>query len=236
MGTLAWWEVPARLGVALLLGAGVGLERQWRSRMAGLRTNALVSIGAALFVLFSVLTPEDNSPTRIASYVVSGVGFLGAGVIIRDRGNLRGINTAATVWGTAGVGVMAGGGHFLVAALGAAAIVLANVVLRSMARRVDRREVERDEGPRSYRFRAVCRDADEAHIRALVVQSLTAGGFALCALDSEDINNTGKVAVTARLNGQGQGSGQLEQAVSRLSLEPGISSVSWRVGDDEEDL
>ncbi|MCP2259583.1 putative Mg2+ transporter-C (MgtC) family protein [Streptoalloteichus tenebrarius] len=233
MGTLAWWEVPARLGLALALGAGIGLERQWRSRMAGLRTNALVSTGAALFVLFSALTPGDNSPTRIASYVVSGVGFLGAGVIIRDRGNLRGINTAATVWGTAGVGVMAGGGHYPVAALGAVTIVLANVVLRPVAQRVDRREVQRDARPRSFRLRAVCRDAEEAHIRALVVQSVAAGGFALCALDSEDIGGTGRVAVTARL--VGQDSGQLEQAVSRLSLEPGISSVSWRVGDDEEE-
>ncbi|GGM42541.1 membrane protein [Longimycelium tulufanense] len=233
---LAWWEAAARLGVALVLGAAIGFERQWRSRMAGLRTNALVCTGAALFVMFSVLIPNDNSPTRIASYVVSGVGFLGAGVIIRDRGNLRGLNTAATIWGTAGVGVMSGGGYFTVAVLGAAAIVLANVLLRSVARQVDRRETGRTNNPRHYRFRAVGRDADEAHIRALVVQSLTAGGFSLHALDSADIDNTGKVAVTARLTGHGQDSGQLEQAVSRLSLEPGISSVSWRVGNDEEDL
>ncbi|MCO1581858.1 MULTISPECIES: MgtC/SapB family protein [unclassified Crossiella] len=233
--TLLWWEVAARLGSALVLGSVIGLERQWRARMAGLRTNALVATGAALFVLLSVLTPGEGSPTRIAAQVVSGIGFLGAGVIIRDGVSLRGINTAATIWGAAGVGCLAGAGLFPHAAAGAAAIVLANVVLRSLARKVDRTQSETDRRY-LYDFKAVCRDAEEAHIRALVVQSVTTAGFVLQGLESEDLGASGKVEVTARLSGKGKQGTELESAVSRLSLEPGISSVSWRVVESDPEV
>lgn len=94
------FDFSGRAAIALALGALIGAERQWHQRMAGLRTNALVALGAALFELYAVLLEGSNAvdPTRIAAYVVSGVGFLGAGVILRDGVNVRGINTAATVW------------------------------------------------------------------------------------------------------------------------------------------
>ena len=87
----------ANLLAAMLLGALIGAERQWRQRMAGLRTNALVATGAAVFILSSVAASPD-SPGRIAAQVVSGIGFLGAGVIMREGMNVRGLNTAATLW------------------------------------------------------------------------------------------------------------------------------------------
>ena len=77
-------ETFINLAVAMLLGAGIGFERQWRQRMAGLRTNTLVAIGAASFVVFASLIPGDGSPTRVAAQVVSGIGFLGAGIIFRE--------------------------------------------------------------------------------------------------------------------------------------------------------
>ncbi|MFB9907374.1 MgtC/SapB family protein [Allokutzneria oryzae] len=226
--TITWWEIALRLVCAASLGALVGLERQWRARTAGLRTNALVCVGAALFELFSVLTPDAGSTTRIASYIVSGVGFLGAGVIIRDGGNLRGINTAATIWGTAGIGLMCGGGHYAVAVAGAVVIVVANVGLRQLGRIVDGRAADPALAETDYDLRAVCRDADEAHIRALVVRSVADGGFELRALTSADVAPD-RVEVTARVLGRGANGGELERAVSRLSLEPGITSVSWRL-------
>src|SRR5580658_17359 len=83
---------------AIFMGAIVGLERQWRQRMAGTRTNALVAAGAAAFVMCGFLLADDPSARgRIVSYVVSGVGFLGAGVIFKEGGNVRGLNTAATI-------------------------------------------------------------------------------------------------------------------------------------------
>ena len=86
------------LMTALGCGAMIGSERQVRQRMAGLRTNALVALGAASFVTFSGLFPDEVSPTRVAAQVVSGIGFLGAGIIFRDGFNIHGLNTAATLW------------------------------------------------------------------------------------------------------------------------------------------
>ena len=83
MQTLSIAEFLLRLGVGVGCGALIGIERQWQARRAGLRTNALVATGATLFVLYAVVT-NDSSPTRVASYVVSGVGFLGGGVILRE--------------------------------------------------------------------------------------------------------------------------------------------------------
>ena len=106
-----------RTVAALLMGAGLGLERQYRGHPAGLRTNALVSVGAALFVSLSGLLPGPNvDPTRIASYVVSGIGFLGGGVILREGFSVRGMNTAATLWCTAAVGTLCGSGFVAEAA------------------------------------------------------------------------------------------------------------------------
>jgi len=106
-------QFALRLSLAIAMGATVGLERQWRQRMAGTRTNALVAAGAAAFVMCGLLL--DNEPSargRIVSYVVSGVGFLGAGVIFKDGASVRGLNTAATIWCSAAIGALSGLGSF----------------------------------------------------------------------------------------------------------------------------
>ena len=226
-------DFAGRAAVALVLGALVGVERQWRQRMAGLRTNALVSLGAALFVLFGVLLTGTAGvdPTRIAAYVVSGVGFLGAGVILRDGVNVRGINTAATIWCSSAVGVLAGAGYIVEAIIGAVLVVAAHALLRPLARRLDRiPATEESEVETVYTFRAVCRAADEAHIRALVVQALTRDEFVLRAVRSQDLDpQSDLVEVEADLQRFGRDDVALESAVSRLSLEPSVSSVSWNV-------
>ena len=101
-------ELDTRIAMALGLGVIIGFERQWHRRPADLRTNALVAIGSASFVLISALMNEENSPTRIAAQVASGIGFLGAGVILREGLSVRGLNTAATLWCSAAVGSLAG--------------------------------------------------------------------------------------------------------------------------------
>jgi putative Mg2+ transporter-C (MgtC) family protein len=224
-------ELIIRLAAGLTVGALIGLERQWRQRGAGLRTNALVATGACLFVLLSVAMDDDTSPTRIAAQVVSGVGFLGAGVILRDGVNVRGINTAATLWCSAAVGTLAGAGEYTLAFTGAAVVMIANLVLRPLAYRIDRRPVETTELESRYRFRAVCRHEDEAHIRALVLQSLS--GYRLQSLYSEDLDQL-RVGVNADLLIQGGPDDRLEHAVSRLSLEPGVSAVRWEILDDPQ--
>ena len=120
-------QTAVNLGTATLLGGCIGFERQWRQRMAGLRTNTLVAIGAASFVVFESLFPDETSPTRVAAQVVSGIGFLGAGIIFREGLQVTGLNTAATLWCSAAVGLLAGSGHPLHAAAATMFVVLVNL-------------------------------------------------------------------------------------------------------------
>src|SRR2546429_6939010 len=108
--TMSIEQAAINLAVAFCLSAAIGFERQWRNRLAGLRTNTLVALGAASFVVFAALVPGEGSPTRVAAQVVSGIGFLGAGLIFREGMSVRGLNTAATLWCSAAIGVLAGGG------------------------------------------------------------------------------------------------------------------------------
>src|SRR5215469_2983464 len=122
--------VVGRLCLALLLGTAIGIERQWQQKMAGLKTNALVALGAGGFVVFSSLAGPSSDLTRVAAQVVSGIGFLGAGIIMREGSNIRGLNTAATLWCSAMVGTFAGGGLWVASVLAGAFVVSTNLFLR----------------------------------------------------------------------------------------------------------
>lgn len=124
----------------MLLGAVIGLERQWRRKSTGIRTNALVCFGAAAFVDLAWTIGGPSEIARVVSYVVSGVGFIGAGAIIKDiQGGIRGLNTAATLWCTAAVGACAGAGEAIDAAYATLFLIVINVVLGPVGRWVDAR-------------------------------------------------------------------------------------------------
>jgi putative Mg2+ transporter-C (MgtC) family protein len=219
-----------RLGAALLLGACVGLERQWRQGMAGTRTNALVSAGASAFVMCAFMVRDPTrSEAQIVSYVVSGVGFLGAGVIFKDAGSVRGLNTAATLWCSAAIGAISGLGRPLHALILAAAVLVTNVILRPLAYRLYPAHASGEEQEVTYGFELACSQADEAHMRALLLQAMSRSPLTLTALRSEDIEGTPKMKVTAQIKRLGRQDDALEQLVVRLSLEAGVSSVSWTV-------
>src|ERR1700744_36864 len=155
-----WWSdtVPLlhqqtypRLLLALVLGILIGAERQWRQRAAGLRTNTLVCLGAAAFVDLG-LTVAPNT-TQVIAYVVSGVGFLGAGAIMKEGANVRGLNTAATLWCSAAVGACAGAGEVLDAVFVAIMLVAINSVLRPLSRFIDRRSLAVMDTHTLYRLR-----------------------------------------------------------------------------------
>jgi len=234
----------ARLGAGVGLGAAIGIERQYRARMAGLRTNALVAVGATLFVLLSahgfdgVPGAGSADPTRVAAQIVSGIGFLGAGVIMRDGLNVRGLNTAATLWCAAAVGALAGAGLFEVAAIGTAVVLAANILLRKAGRAVDRHPQAGDEVTTYYTFLAVAKDEAEAHVRALLVQSLSRTDFQLLgvsSVNSPSAPNEGYVEVRAELVADNRDDKQMELAVSRLSLEPQVTSVRWDVRTEQNE-
>jgi len=178
-------EIAMRLGTALLIGAVIGFERQWRQRMAGLRTNALVAIGAAGFVVFSTTVSGDNSPTRVAAQIVSGIGFLGAGVILREGINIRGLNTAATLWCSAMVGTFAGAGQLAASVLAGAFIVGTNLFLRPIVRLINKQPLGAVEVETQYAVELRCQGQEEAHTRALLLQATTSAGLGLRRLTSE---------------------------------------------------
>lgn len=125
-------EFLGRLGIAALLGIAIGFEREWRQRAAGLHTSSLVAIGAALFALLDLEIGAGDT-TRVVAGIVTGVGFIAGGVILRSGFNITGLNTAATIWATAAVGALAGFGLWLEAIAGAVTIILLNLVLQPLS-------------------------------------------------------------------------------------------------------
>ncbi len=219
------------LGTALACGAVIGSERQVRQRMAGLRTNALVALGAASFVTFSALYPEEVSPTRVAAQIVSGIGFLGVGLIFRDRFNIHGINTAATLWCSAAVGMMAGAGALLLAAMLTGFVVFVNLGLRPVVKWLKRRTNAGVPVSRSFRVGVVCRPEAEGTARALLLRELSLGGLQLTSIDAH-AQIDGTVELTANAVGEGVTEAAFEQAAQRIAVEPGLLRVSWSAGED----
>jgi putative Mg2+ transporter-C (MgtC) family protein len=216
------------VGAALLMGLAIGLERQFRQHPAGLRTNALVCVGAALFVSLSHLMGDAGSPTRIASYIVSGIGFLGGGVILREGLTVRGMNTAATLWCTAAVGTLAGAGFAMHALIGTAVILGVHLGVRPVSRWVDARLRTATDVEMAYRLRVVCQEKDEGLIRNIVLRhvnshdKMTVQGIS--TQEDEQGNNAVVVADIFSVQRQDRA---MQEIMSRLNLEPGVKSVSW---------
>jgi putative Mg2+ transporter-C (MgtC) family protein len=147
MPPIADIELIRRLLTAALLGMALGIEREMRQKDAGLRTNILIAVGAALFTLMSIeLAGPEGDQGRIAAQIVTGIGFLGAGAIMRTDTGIQGLTTAATVWVNAAVGVAAGGGSyhlaFIATGITLAALLVLQPIERIIARRVARIDIK----------------------------------------------------------------------------------------------
>jgi putative Mg2+ transporter-C (MgtC) family protein len=227
--TIALVEATSRLGAALVLGSIIGFERQWHQKIAGLRTNALVALGACGFVVFSAMVGGGGDPTRVAAQVVTGIGFLGAGVILREGVNVHGLNTAATLWCSAMVGTFVGGGFWAPGLVAAGFVVITNLLLRPLVQRLNTRAYMATDVETHYTVELTCRGAEEAHMRSLLLHALSQAGLGLRRIDSEDIPDTSKVAVTAQAVAGRRNDVALEQIVGRLSLEPQVTAATWQV-------
>lgn len=228
-------DIAARILVAILLGAAIGVERQWRLRTAGIRTNALVSAGAALFVVVGAVGLGEgpgSDPTRVAAQVVSGIGFLGAGVILRDGLKIRGLTTAATLWCAAAVGSLAGAGQGWIALIGAAAIVGTNTLLRPLSRRINRRSNQEqspgadDDENAAFVLEVITTGKGESRVRALVVQAISRPELTLRALETRSGKNS-QVKVRVTVAALTANSGLLERVVQSISLHPTVVSTKW---------
>ncbi|SRR5579859_278400 len=220
-------ESVGRLSLAVLLGSGIGIERQWHQKMAGLRTNALVALGSCGFVVFSsMLNPAD--PTRIASQIVTGIGFLGAGVILREGVNVHGLNTAATLWCSAMVGTFVGAGFWAPGLVATGFVVGTNICLRPLVKLLNKRNVLSVDAETCYTVTLTCKNTEEAQLRSVLLHALSRAELGLRRIDSADID-TSKVVITAQVLAPKRNDAALEQIVGRLSLEPQVSAAAWQV-------
>ncbi len=218
-----------RVFLALAFGSLIGLERQWRQRLAGLRTNALVATGTSLFVLITPLIGGSVNSTQIAAYVVSGIGFLAGGVIFKERLSVSGLNTAATLWCTAAIGALVGYGFLIEAAIGVGAVLAANIILRPLVQAINRQSTTGAEVYSSYEIRAVCRQDVEERIRTTMIAAARSATLSLIAVYSEDIEATNRVEVIADVTVAGRPDAKLEKIVTKLGVEPGVLAVSWKI-------
>ena len=129
-----------RLLLAAGLGGVIGLEREYRRKTAGLRTNILIAVGSALFTIMSIELAKEpgTDPSRIAAQIVTGIGFLGAGAILRTRADVHGLTTAATIWVNAAIGIAAGAGEFLLASAATVVTLFVRTILEQVDKRIER--------------------------------------------------------------------------------------------------
>lgn len=225
-------EVAAlHMTVAVFCGAVIGMERQARQRMAGVRTNALVALGATSFVTFSQLFPGDASQTRVAAQIVSGIGFLGAGLIFREGFRLHGLNTAATLWCSAAVGMMCGAGALGIAAILTGMVLILNLFLRPLVNWLDVVVFRGRGAERQVRLRLICRPDREEELRNLAVRMLVQSGFRPIEMDSHPAGDGSGLEVVVLLAGQDGTDEALESTVALLATEPGLSHVDWQAVD-----
>jgi putative Mg2+ transporter-C (MgtC) family protein len=234
---LTIFQFSERLFLALLLGAAIGVERQWRQRMAGLRTNTLVSLGAAIFIGMAVRIGGDATG-RVASYIVSGIGFLGAGVIMKDGMNVRGLNTAATLWCSAAIGSLAGMGYVPEAVIGTVFILLAHLILRPLGNRLSSLPIDKAVKVQlCYVFTIRLKQAMENQVRVLLMQFMNDSNLlTLRSLKSSDNGDPSIAVINAEIFATGNQDHIIERLAGRLTIEQGISEVSWKVIGEENDL
>ena len=223
-------QAGLNLFIAACLGASIGLERQWRQHLAGLRTNTLVALGAAIFITYARAAGDNEGATRIAAQVVSGIGFLGAGVIFKEGLNVRGLNTAATLWCSAAVGLLAGEGEALYGLIGAVLVLAANVGLRPLVRVINRQPIEMSEEEQHYLVSIECRAAHASDIRAQLVKEIGAvPELNFSQVDSAFIAEAGRVEVTATVTSHHRRELALEAIVGRFADMEGVIRASWRL-------
>lgn len=220
------------LSTAFVLGGLIGFERQVRQRTAGLRTNTLVAIGAAVFVdMANRLTGHDGA-VHVAAYVVSGIGFLGAGAIMKEGANITGLNTAATLWGSAAVGACAGAGLIDEAVLAALFVLASNTLLRPVVNRINRRPMQEGFSEASYTVYVICQRSSQAEVREQLVELLEAANYPVRDLDQHPFGQTDS-EVQATLYATAVEPEELDRVMLTLETLQGVQQAFWNASADD---
>ena len=187
-------DFATRIVVSILLGMFIGFERQLTAHPAGIRTNMLICLGSCMFLMFPMIMGSDDIQ-RVASYIVSGVGFLCSGVIFKENGTVKGLNTAATLWCTAAIGILSSSGMFSYAIIATIALLMANIVFRPISQKIDPLD-SFNEDESFYKINIVCPVEDELKIRSTILKEAKASKLTLKELDTKDLAN-GEVQIEA---------------------------------------
>lgn len=219
-------DTVVSLTAAFVLGLLIGAERQYRQRTAGLRTTVLVALGAAAFVDLGMRLEGSAGAIRVIAYVVSGIGFLGAGVIMKEGMNVRGLNTAATLWGSAAVGACAGADMIAEAALVATFVIFGNTLLRPLVNAINRIPLDEQALEATYEVVVTTRDPTLAAVRETLVDYLEAAQYPVSDITTVE-RGEDTVEIVAKLISTAVDRKELDQVVDRLARLPGVSHATW---------
>ncbi|MGA7807601.1 MgtC/SapB family protein [Bradyrhizobium sp.] len=223
-----FFDTLVSLSVAFVLGTLIGAERQYRQRSAGLRTNVLVSVGAAAFVdLANHLAGADGS-VRVIAYVVSGIGFLGAGAIMKEGMNVRGLNTAATLWASAAVGSCAGADMVAQSAALTVFVLAGNTLLRPLVNAIDRIPLSEQSSEATYQIVVTTDATHAAEVRDFLGERLEAANYPVRETKVVYRSND-NVEIAAMLVSLAVEPQEIDAVIAELSKQQGVSYATWNV-------
>ena len=219
-------DLSVGVAVAFVLATLIGAERQYRQRSAGLRTNVLVAVGAATFVSVGARLNGDAGAAQLASYIVSGVGFLGAGVIMKDGGKVWGLNTAATLWCSAAVGTLAGIGMLAEAVVVTLAVLAGNTLLRPLVDAINRAPVNERTSEATYEVHVLTEAAHVGEVRDRLIEALENASYPVREVEvserSEEVTELAATLVSTAID-----PAELDAVAAALEESPLVSHASW---------
>jgi putative Mg2+ transporter-C (MgtC) family protein len=217
---------------AFLLGGMIGFERQVRQRTAGLRTNTLVAVGAAVFVDLAKHLGGHEGAVHVVAYVISGIGFLGAGAIMKEGANISGMNTAATLWGSAAVGACAGAGLLGEAILAALFVLASNTLLRPVVNRINRQPVHEESSEATYTVYVICQRSRQAEVREKLVELLEFAKYPVRDVDQHAFGQN-DAEIRAVLYATSVEADELDAVTAQLEAEEGVLQAFWSTSSED---
>ena len=222
-----------RLALAMFLGIVIGFEREYHQKRAGLRTQTLVTIGAAAYVYISTLLTVANSgdATRIAGQIASGVGFLGAGVIMREGLNIRGLNTAATLWCSSAVGCLAGIGMMIEASFFTFCIICMNFIFKPLASMISGNDVDFEDTEVEGSLSLKVNKDKELYIKSLIIQFIVDKDVELKVIKSSygQYNDYVEINVNLLIINPKKAQSVYNRIQHLFTTEIGVREMHWKV-------
>jgi putative Mg2+ transporter-C (MgtC) family protein len=225
-------HLAASVVIAFVLATLIGAERQYRQRSAGLRTNVLVAVGAAAFVSVGLRLNGNVGAAQVASYVVSGMGFLGAGVIMKEGSKVWGLNTAATLWCSAAVGTLSGVGLPAEAAILTAAVLAGNVLLRPVVNAINRSPVDERTSEASYEVHVLTEPEHVGEVRDQLIDALDSANYPIRDIEvlerSDDVTEIAASLVSTAVE-----PAELDAVAASLERSPLVAHASWSASTED---